>query len=66
MFRIRRVYDDTTPADKDAIAQVKDILRAQFPSSHNFLTFKAKHKGGGSPRSLAQSIHFFTVSDVIT
>ena len=30
MFRIRRVYDDTTPADKDAIAQVKDILRAQF------------------------------------
>jgi len=31
MFRIRRVYDDTTPADKDAIAQVKDILRAQFP-----------------------------------
>ena len=31
MFLIRRVYDDATPADKDAIAQVQDILRAQFP-----------------------------------
>ena len=30
MFRIRRVFDDTTPAGKDAIAQVKDILRVQF------------------------------------
>lgn len=32
MFRIRRVYDDITPANKDAIAEVQDILRAQFPS----------------------------------
>ena len=32
MFRIRRVYDDTTPADADAIAGVQGILRAQFPS----------------------------------
>ncbi len=31
MFRIRRVYDDITPADRDAITQVQDILRAQFP-----------------------------------
>jgi len=31
MFRIRRVYDDITPANQDAIAQVQDILRAQFP-----------------------------------
>lgn len=28
---IRRVYDDTTPADKEAITQVQQILRAQFP-----------------------------------
>ena len=32
MFRIRRVYDDVTPANKEAIAQVQNILRAQFPS----------------------------------
>jgi acetoin utilization deacetylase AcuC-like enzyme/GNAT superfamily N-acetyltransferase len=31
MFRIRRVYDDITPANQDAIAAVQDILRAQFP-----------------------------------
>jgi acetoin utilization deacetylase AcuC-like enzyme/GNAT superfamily N-acetyltransferase len=31
MFRIRRVHDDITPANKDAIAQVQEILRAQFP-----------------------------------
>ncbi len=31
MFRIRRVYDNITPANKEAIAQVQDILRAQFP-----------------------------------
>jgi acetoin utilization deacetylase AcuC-like enzyme/GNAT superfamily N-acetyltransferase len=31
MFRIRRVYDDITPANQDAIAQVQEILRAQFP-----------------------------------
>jgi len=31
MFRIRRVYDDITPANQQAIAQVQDILRAQFP-----------------------------------
>jgi acetoin utilization deacetylase AcuC-like enzyme/GNAT superfamily N-acetyltransferase len=31
MFRIRRVYDDITPANRDAIAQVQDILRTQFP-----------------------------------
>jgi len=31
MFRIRRVYDDSTPADKEAITQVQQILRNQFP-----------------------------------
>jgi acetoin utilization deacetylase AcuC-like enzyme/GNAT superfamily N-acetyltransferase len=31
MFRIRRVYDDVTPANRDAIAQVQNILRTQFP-----------------------------------
>jgi acetoin utilization deacetylase AcuC-like enzyme len=31
MFRIRRVYDNATPADRDAIAQAQDILGSQFP-----------------------------------
>lgn len=31
MFRIRRVYDDITPINKEAIANVQDILRNQFP-----------------------------------
>jgi acetoin utilization deacetylase AcuC-like enzyme/GNAT superfamily N-acetyltransferase len=31
MFRIRRVYDDVLPIDKDHIAQALSILRAQFP-----------------------------------
>jgi acetoin utilization deacetylase AcuC-like enzyme/GNAT superfamily N-acetyltransferase len=31
VFRIRRVYDDITPANDDAIKQVQDILRSQFP-----------------------------------
>ena len=31
MFRIRRVYDDITPANKEAIVQVQNILRTQFP-----------------------------------
>ena len=31
MFRIRRVYDDITPANQDAIAEVLGILRTQFP-----------------------------------
>jgi acetoin utilization deacetylase AcuC-like enzyme len=31
VFRIRRVYDDITPANQQAIEQVQDILRAQFP-----------------------------------
>jgi acetoin utilization deacetylase AcuC-like enzyme/GNAT superfamily N-acetyltransferase len=31
MFRIRRVYDDVLPRNKDAIVQVQDILRTQFP-----------------------------------
>jgi acetoin utilization deacetylase AcuC-like enzyme/GNAT superfamily N-acetyltransferase len=31
MFRIRRIYDDALPVDKDAIAQVQKILLEQFP-----------------------------------
>jgi acetoin utilization deacetylase AcuC-like enzyme len=31
VFRIRRVYDDITPANLDAIKQVQEILRTQFP-----------------------------------
>ncbi len=31
MFRIRRVYDDALPIDRDHIAQALSILRAQFP-----------------------------------
>ncbi|HUV43338.1 MAG TPA: hypothetical protein VMW13_00765 [Dehalococcoidales bacterium] len=31
MFRIRRVYDDTTPANKEAITQAQQILQSQFP-----------------------------------
>jgi acetoin utilization deacetylase AcuC-like enzyme/GNAT superfamily N-acetyltransferase len=31
MFRIRRVMDDSTPANRTAIAEVQAIIRAQFP-----------------------------------
>ncbi|MBN2463051.1 MAG: acetylpolyamine amidohydrolase [Dehalococcoidia bacterium] len=30
MFRIRRVYDDLTPTNKEAVKQVQKILRTQF------------------------------------
>lgn len=30
MFRIRRVYDDSLPIDRDAVSQVQSILRSQF------------------------------------
>lgn len=30
MFRIRRIFDDTLPRDRQAIAQVQEILKAQF------------------------------------
>ncbi|MGC9323940.1 MAG: histone deacetylase family protein [Desulfomonilia bacterium] len=30
MFRIRRVYDDSLPIDREAISQVKAILKSQF------------------------------------
>jgi acetoin utilization deacetylase AcuC-like enzyme/GNAT superfamily N-acetyltransferase len=32
MFRIRQVPDDTSPADRAAVRQVQEILRAQFPA----------------------------------
>ena len=35
MFRIRRVYDDVTLSDRDAIREVQDILRVQFPQLSN-------------------------------
>ncbi|MBE0713524.1 MAG: hypothetical protein IH583_14205, partial [Candidatus Aminicenantes bacterium] len=31
VFRIRRIYDDILPIDKDQLAQSLSILRAQFP-----------------------------------
>jgi len=31
-FRIRRIYDDSVPANRQAIAQVREILRSQFDS----------------------------------
>jgi hypothetical protein len=31
MFRIRRVYDNITPANEAAIVQVQNILKNQFP-----------------------------------
>lgn len=31
MLRIRKIFDDTAPADQDAISQVRAILTAQFP-----------------------------------
>ncbi|MDY6849531.1 MAG: GNAT family N-acetyltransferase [Geoalkalibacter sp.] len=31
MFRIRRIYDDLRPINRDALAQVQRILRDQFP-----------------------------------
>ena len=30
MFRIRRIYDDTLPRDREAVVQVQAILRSQF------------------------------------
>ncbi len=30
MFRIRRVYDNVLPIDRDAVSQIQGILRAQF------------------------------------
>ena len=30
MFRIRRISDDTTPVNKEAIGQVQRILQSQF------------------------------------
>jgi len=32
MFRIRRIYDDVLPVNREAIARVQAILRAQFPA----------------------------------
>lgn len=31
MFRIHRVYDDTTPTNRELLRQVEDILRTRFP-----------------------------------
>ena len=31
MFRIRRIYDDTLPVNREAIQQVQQMLRSQFP-----------------------------------
>lgn len=31
MFRIRKIYDDVSPANKHALTQVADIMHSQFP-----------------------------------
>lgn len=31
MFRIRKVYDDVSPANRHTLAQVANIMRSQFP-----------------------------------
>lgn len=31
MFRIRRVFDDSFPVNREAVSQVQQILRDQFP-----------------------------------
>jgi acetoin utilization deacetylase AcuC-like enzyme/GNAT superfamily N-acetyltransferase len=31
MFRIRRIYDDASPEDRETVAQVQEILGTQFP-----------------------------------
>lgn len=33
MFRVRRIYDDTLPADRQALEQVRRILREQLPGT---------------------------------
>jgi acetoin utilization deacetylase AcuC-like enzyme/GNAT superfamily N-acetyltransferase len=33
MFRVRKVYDDASPANRDAIAQVQQIIADQFPTA---------------------------------
>ncbi|KMY66480.1 histone deacetylase [Desulfocarbo indianensis] len=33
MFKLRRVYDDLRPIDREAVGQVQAILRAQFPQA---------------------------------
>ena len=32
MFRIRRIYDTALPVNRQAIQQVQQILRVQFPA----------------------------------
>jgi len=34
MFRVRRIYDDVLPVNREAIAQVQNILRTQFHLLH--------------------------------
>lgn len=34
MFRIRRIFDDVRPANREAVGQVQAILREQFPLLH--------------------------------
>ncbi len=52
MFRIRRIYEDSSPEDRAALAQVHEILRSQFAAvpelkiSH--LADQLRDPGGGS------------------
>jgi acetoin utilization deacetylase AcuC-like enzyme len=51
MFRIRRVYDDATPTNKEAIAQVQKILHAQFPDL-------SKHEIANLPKQLRNPLKY--------
>ena len=35
MFRIRKIFDDTSPRNQRAIEQVLEILRSQFPNARS-------------------------------
>jgi hypothetical protein len=48
MFRIRRIHDDTLPINREALAQVQEILRRQFKglSAEEIDRLPAKLKDG--------------------
>jgi len=44
MFRIRKIYDDTSPRNQRAIEAVRDILRQQFPTARQEELNKLSHQ----------------------
>ncbi len=41
MFRIRRVFDDSFPVNREAVSQVQQILRDQFPQLAKMMSIKS-------------------------